>query len=89
MVINMNEKTAKRLTWAILLLVPILPSYVVIAAINVTLFGAICFFLLEYFAFQYVIALFIQRLALRIQRERQKLAEKETTSADNKEAKIE
>ena len=82
----MNAKTAKRLTWAILLLLPILPSYMVIASVNITRFGAVCIFLLEYFAFQYVIALFIKHLALRIQYKRQKFVEKEI-NVDNKEAK--
>lgn len=68
----MNEKTAKRLTWMILLFVPILPSYIVIAAIKFTWIQAIFVFLIEYFAFQYVIALFIKRLAERIQYEQQK-----------------
>jgi hypothetical protein len=71
----MNEKQAKRLTWAILLLVPILPSYMVIAALILKPVEAICIFLLEYFAFQYLIAVFIKRLALRIQAERERKSE--------------
>jgi len=81
----MKEKTAKILTWSVLLLVPILPSYMVIAAINVRLVMAICIFVIEYFAYQYVIALFIRRVALRIQYER----EKSNETIDNKEVKIE
>lgn len=83
----MNEKQAKRLTWAILLLVPILPSYMVIAALILKPVEAICIFLLEYFAFQYLIAMFIKKLAERIQYDRQK--KEEALSQENKEVKTE
>lgn len=81
----MSPKTAKILTWAILIFGPILPAFLVIGVIHLKLIEAIAIFLLEYFAFQYVMALFIKKFAERIQYKQQK---EESMSQGSSEVKI-
>jgi hypothetical protein len=61
----MNEKTVSRIIWAVCILAPLLPTYMVLAVITpvLTLLGVIVISLIEYFGFMYIIALFINRVA--------------------------
>lgn len=61
----MNEKTVSRIIWAVCIIVPLLPTYIVLGVISpaLTTVGIIVISIIEYFGFMYIIALFIQRTA--------------------------
>jgi hypothetical protein len=71
----MREKTVKIIVWSICLITPLLPTYLVMAIINpvFNILGVIIITIIEYFGFMYIIALFIQRVALARQRKEQQL----------------
>jgi hypothetical protein len=75
----MNEKTVNRIVWIICLTAPLLPTYMVMAIISpvFSLIGVIIVSLVEYFGFMYVIALFIQRVAMGRQRREQQLKQQQ------------
>jgi uncharacterized membrane-anchored protein len=75
----MREKTVKTLVWMICLTAPLLPTYMVMAIISPVfgLIGVIIVSLVEYFGFMYIIALFIQRVAMSRQRKEQQLKQQQ------------
>lgn len=71
----MKERTVKMVIWAICLVMPVLPTYIVTAITyqSFGIVGDIVIIFVEYFAWMYVVALFIKRLAERRQyKERKK-----------------
>ena len=73
----MNEKNTKISVYTICILLPLLPTYLVMAVIHPILnpISIIVIACVEYFGFQYVIALFIKKLAENRQRKTQRLQE--------------
>lgn len=71
----MREKTVKTIVWMICLLTPLLPTYMVMTIIYpvLSIIGIIIVSVIEYFGFMYIIALFIQRVALSRQHKEQQL----------------
>ena len=75
----MREKTVKTLVWMICLTTPLLPTYLVMAIIYpvFNIIGVILITAIEYFGFMYIIALFIQRVAMSRQRKEQQLKQQQ------------
>jgi sensor histidine kinase YesM len=71
----MREKTVKRLVWIMCLTAPLLPTYLVMEIIYplLSIIGVIIISCIEYFGFMYIIALFIQRIAMAKQHKEQQL----------------
>lgn len=71
----MKERSVKMLVWIICLVAPLLPTYIVLAVIYpvFNIIGVILVSIIEYFGFMYIIALFIQRMAMMKQRKDQEL----------------
>ena len=69
----MNEKIVKITTYLICILLPLFLTYIVISIIYpvFNIYGIIVVSLIEYFGFQYIIALFIKRFAEAHQRKQQ------------------
>jgi|WetSurMetagenome_2_1015567.scaffolds.fasta_scaffold32401_7 hypothetical protein len=75
----MREKNVKILVWITCLTTPLLPTYLVMAIINpvFNIMGVIIISLIEYFGFMYIIALFIQRVAMGRQRREQQIKQQQ------------
>jgi hypothetical protein len=73
----MNLKTVKLLIWAACIVIPMVPTVVVMLVISpmLSILGDIVVSLVEYFGFQYIVALFIKRIAERRQEKEKKMKE--------------